>query len=182
MAKATKDLTGEHKAILKAIDALLRECEFLSGGGGLDKEFFTQAIDFIRNYADRFHHAKEEDILFKELDTPREQMHCDPRGQMLHEHGLGRKYVKGMEDGVAAGDKAAVVENARGYGELLRQHIHKEDNILYPMAEEALGTEKCAAMTERFRQVDEKFSESTKRYLSWVEGLAARRTADSRQD
>jgi len=64
--KPTQILSEEHKYILEVIAALNRECQSLESGKNLDKNFFEEAIDFIRNYADKFHHAKEEDILFKE--------------------------------------------------------------------------------------------------------------------
>ena len=64
--------------------------------------------------------------------------HCNPIEQMLHEHTLGRGFVKGLSEAVEKGDKAEAVKNARGYCELLQEHIFKEDNILYPMADEAL--------------------------------------------
>ncbi len=177
MTQSTKELSDEHKNIIKVIGALEKECGALKDGKKLDKEFFVKVVDFIRNYADKFHHAKEEDILFKELDHPDVMMHCDPRGQMLHEHDLGRKFVKGLEEGAAAGDKAKVIENGRGYAQLLQEHIYKEDNILYPMAEEALGEERSRAVGERFAQVNEKYSSANKKYLALVSELSARTAA-----
>ncbi|MEK6816956.1 MAG: hemerythrin domain-containing protein, partial [Nanoarchaeota archaeon] len=67
--KATEILSEEHRHILKVIDAIEEECKALEAGKSLDKKFFLDAIDFIRNYADKFHHAKEEDILFEELNN-----------------------------------------------------------------------------------------------------------------
>ncbi len=177
MTRSTKELSGEHKNILKVIDAMTKECDALEGGKELEKEFFVKAVDFIRNYADKFHHAKEEDILFKELDHPEVQMHCDPRGQMLHEHDMGRKFVKGMEEGAADGDKSKAVENARGYAQLLQEHIHKEDNILYPMAEQALGEERSRAVGERFAKVNEKYASANEKYLALVEEFSSRPVA-----
>ncbi len=174
MTRSTKELSNEHKNIIKVLDALDKECDALEGGKALDKEFFVKAVDFIRNYADKFHHAKEEDILFKELDHPDVVMHCDPRGQMLHEHDLGRKFVKGMETAITDGDKAGAVENGRGYAQLLRDHIYKEDNILYPMAEQALGEERNRAMSERFARVNEEYSAANEKYLALVEEFSAR--------
>ena len=67
MNTPTKILAEEHQNILKIIDALLKECDALKLGEEIDQDFFKKAIEFIRGYADRFHHAKEEDILFVEL-------------------------------------------------------------------------------------------------------------------
>lgn len=171
MAHATKQLSDEHQNILKVIDALVQECDALDGGEELDQEFFRQVVDFIRNYADKFHHAKEEDILFKGLDHPGVEMHCDPRPQMLHEHDLGRSFVKGIEYGGSQANKEQVVENARGYARLLQEHIYKEDNILFPMAENALGEERSGEIAGHFRAVNEEFAEANEKYSSFVKGL-----------
>lgn len=171
--KPTKILSDEHQNILKVIDALIKECDSLESGKGLDKDFFEKAINFIRNYADKFHHAKEEDILFKELCKDTVEMQCNPIPQMLHEHDLGRDFVKGMEQALKENNKAKVIENARGYAQLLQEHINKEDNILYPMADEALNQQIQKEVLEKFRQAEhEKFRKGDKEsYLSIVKEL-----------
>jgi len=68
MQKPTEILTSEHKNILKVIDTILAKCGELESGAEIDKDFFTKAIDFIKNYADRFHHAKEDNILYPMAD------------------------------------------------------------------------------------------------------------------
>jgi len=150
MKKPTEILSAEHKNILKAIEALLRQCDKLNAGADIDKDFFEKAIEFIKNYADKFHHAKEEDILFAELDKRREQMHCSPMDQMRHEHDLGRGFVKGLEEALNNGGKNKIMENTRGYAELLQDHIYKEDNILYPMADEVLDNAAQKEIAEKF--------------------------------
>ena len=174
MKRLTEELSQEHQNILKVIAALEKECSSLERGAALDKAFFADAIDFIRSYADKFHHAKEEDILFVRLEQPDVMMHCNPCQQMLYEHDVGRNYVKGLEAGLEADDVQAVIKNARGYGQLLREHIFKEDNILYPMAEQALGPEKGAPMLEQFEEVDTRFTEANERYLAFVQACETR--------
>ena len=79
---------------------------------------------------------------------------------MLTEHDMGRGYVKGMSEAVAkykAGDRkasSAIVENARNYIALLTQHIDKEDNILYPMADMHLSEERQNELLEEFEVVE----------------------------
>ena len=158
--KPTTILSDEHKNILFVINRVLKECGNIDSGGELDKVFFQKSVDFIRNYADKFHHAKEEDILFKELNKGGVLEYCNPIGQMLHEHDLGRGFVKGLSEAVLKGDKAETAKNARGYCELLQEHIFKEDNILYPMADEALKEDAQKSIAEKFAQVAElKFEE-----------------------
>src|SRR3989338_2546354 len=100
METALKILSDEHQNILKIIDTLLKECDSLESGNEIDTTFFKKVIDFVRGYADKFHHAKEEDILFVEMCKDEIQMHCNPTQQMLHEHDLGRNFIKELEKGV----------------------------------------------------------------------------------
>ncbi|MFB6341126.1 hemerythrin domain-containing protein [Saccharicrinis sp. FJH62] len=141
MQNVTDILSDEHRNIMGVIELILNECEEIEKGKALDAAFFEQAIDFIKNYADKFHHAKEEDILFKAMLENEDCMHCNPVPVMLHEHEEGRDFVRGMEDGLSGSDKEKVIENARGYSFLLMDHIYKEDHILYPMAEQAIPEE-----------------------------------------
>jgi hemerythrin-like domain-containing protein len=173
MEKPTKILSEEHQNILKIIGSLNKECGELESKREINKVFFEKVIDFIRNYADKFHHAKEEGILFVELKKDSVELHCDPIEQMLYEHDLGRNFVKRMEEGINENNKEKIIENARGYCRLLQDHISKEDNILYPMADEVLTNEVHKEMMEKFQKAEtEKFSQGTKeKYLSLTEEL-----------
>ena len=180
--KPTKMLMEEHQNILKVIGALVKECDAIEAGAEVDKDFFEKSIDFIRNYADKFHHAKEEDILFVELCKDTIEMRCDPTQQMLHEHDMGRNFVKAMEEGVQENDKEKVLQNARGYAHLLQDHIYKEDNILYPMADEALSQQMQESMLEKFKEAErEKFGDGVKeKYLSLAKELEKRAKEDEK--
>jgi hemerythrin-like domain-containing protein len=171
--KTSEILSEEHKNILEVINALEQESGLLRSGKEIDKEFFLKIIDFIRNYADKFHHAKEEDILFREFckAVERGEMHCNPVEQMLHEHDLGRNFVKEMEQGVKENNQKKVIENAEGYSQLLKEHIFKEDSILYPMADEALSSKIEAKMVEEFKIVEEKKKRDKEKYLTFVKEL-----------
>jgi len=165
--KATEILSKEHEYILNVVSAIENECHNLETEKNLDKGFFAKAIDFIKNYADKFHHAKEEEILFKELKKENVQgrMHCSPMDQMLHEHHLGREFVKNLEEGLKKNNMEKIIENARGYCQLLREHIFKEDNILYGMADEALTDKEQDFLLKQFKVSDEKNKAGKKRCL-----------------
>tara|TARA_Y100000310_G_scaffold127274_1_gene126355 strand:+ start:27315 stop:27857 length:543 start_codon:yes stop_codon:yes gene_type:complete len=167
MEKTTKILVDEHKNILKVVDVIEHECDLVESGKKLDKDFFIKAIYFIRNYADKFHHAKEEDILFKELlkDSVQERLHCNPIEQMLHEHEKGRNFVKLTETGVKKGNSKKVIEDARNYINLIRDHIYKEDNILYPMSDEALDKKTQKDILDRFSKADKLKDKDKKKCL-----------------
>jgi hemerythrin-like domain-containing protein len=154
--KSTKILSDEHQNILKVVDLLEKECDSLKQKE-IDKDFFEKVIDFIRNYADKFHHAKEENILFKEFCKSAEngELHCNPVDQMLIEHDIGREFVKGMEISLSKNNKEELGRNARGYIGLIREHIFKEDNILYPMADESLNKSVQDSMEKEFKKIEE---------------------------
>lgn len=140
----TKNLIEEHTLILRMLTVLGENAALTAEGKFDNYGFYLEAVRFIRNYADTFHHAKEEDILFEALvknGMPREN---SPVAAMLLEHDHGRAYVKAMEAAAQralageAGQNLIIAENAMGYIDLLRDHIDKEDTILYPLAERVI--------------------------------------------
>ncbi len=165
-------LSEEHENILKVVKVLEAECDLIEKGKKVYKGFFEKVIDFIGNYADRFHHAKEEDILFKEfvrkVESDEGCVHCNPVEQMLVEHEEGREFVKGMKQALDNDDKEKLVENARGYAGLIQEHIFKEDNILYPMADEVLSDSVKKEMLEKFEKIGNERADEKKKYLDFV--------------
>ncbi len=148
----TQVLKDEHRVIEKVLDATERALRHDS----IDRSFFEKALDFFRNFADGCHHAKEEDELFpvlEKLGIPRDG---GPIGCMLKEHEEGRSCVRVIADNLeaAAGGNRTAVEAVRqaaeNYIELLRQHIQKEDNVLFVMAEQALGPEEQKLLLAAF--------------------------------
>ena len=137
----TQTLVDEHKLIIRMLAVLERNALRTARGAYGNYRFYLDAVDFIRHYADRFHHAKEEDILFEALVTNGMPRANSPVAAMLMEHDRGRAFVGAMEratnEALAGkpGRDAVIAENALGYLELLREHIGKEDGILYPLAE-----------------------------------------------
>lgn len=143
---AIEILMSEHRTIERVIDALVAFSEEIQRGSD-DKAELGRFVTFIREFADGCHHGKEEDILFRsmvEAGFPRE---AGPIGVMLMEHDMGRAHVKELArlaepaQPWSASDREKIAEEAIGYGNLLRAHIHKEDAILYPMAEQRLSPE-----------------------------------------
>ncbi|MBI2662725.1 hemerythrin domain-containing protein [Candidatus Woesearchaeota archaeon] len=174
-SETSKILSSEHENILKVVGALELEAGHLKNKI-IDTEFFEKVIDFIRNYADKFHHAKEEDILFKEFNKCAEEgcVHCNPVEQMLVEHDEGRRYVKMMESGLNEKNKDTLIEGAIGYSNLIREHIFKEDNILYPMADEALSKNVEKAMLEKFKEINNTKKKEVERFEKFVKEVIER--------
>jgi hemerythrin-like domain-containing protein len=180
----TQRLKDEHQLILRMLDLLEKNARLTEQGSFQNYRFYLDGVDFIRNYADRFHHAKEEDILFEALIENGMPRANSPVAAMLMEHDLGRAFVRGMEEAATralegeAGQDEAIVTNARGYLELLREHISKEDDILYPLAERVIPEEKRDAIVAGYRTAEEKASEGLEaHYRAIVEGYEAKQAA-----
>ena len=175
ISEISEILSKEHENILKVVGALEFEIGQLNHKT-IDTEFFKDVIKFIRNYADKFHHAKEEDILFKEFNKCAEEgcVHCNPVGQMLFEHDAGREKVKLMESGLNEKDKNKLIEGVSGYINLIREHIFKEDKILYPMADEALSDSVKKKMLAEFKEIEQRDREKINKYLDFVKSVEGR--------
>lgn len=160
--KPTQELSTEHQAILLMIRILEKMSDRLEGGEKVDVSHLEKAVDFIKVFADKCHHGKEEDLLFPAMEKVGIPRTGGPLGVMLHEHVEGRNYVKAMAEalaGIKKGDRLAgaqFAQNARSYGALLSQHIFKEDNILYPMADGRLSATQQDELSACFADVEEK--------------------------
>lgn len=171
----TAVMVKEHQLILRMI-ALLEQNVVLMGQGRFRNwQFFLDAVDFIRHYADRFHHAKEEDVLFVELISNGMPEKQSPIEAMHIEHDQGRAFVRTM---AAAAEKAlagesdqipVIAENAAAYIALLREHIDKEDNVLYPLAERILPEEVRARMVEAYEKAQAQTPGLEEKYQRLVE-------------
>lgn len=140
----TRVMSDEHTLILRMIALVERNAALAEQGRFHEWRFFLDAVDFIRNYADRFHHAKEEGVLFVALVDNGMPAKQSPIEAMHLEHEQGRAHVRALEEAAQKalagqpGQVPALVAHARGYAQLLRGHIDKEDRILYPLAERVL--------------------------------------------
>lgn len=156
----TAMMVEEHKLILRMIALVEKNVALVETGQFSDWDFFLEgALPFIRLYADHFHHAKEEDVLFKALVANGMPAQNSPVAAMLMEHDHGRAFVRGIEDAaqrLLAGENAVdeLAENARGYCALLRDHIEKENSILYTLAERILPETVRAAMITAYADAE----------------------------
>ncbi|MBI4302223.1 MAG: hemerythrin domain-containing protein [Chloroflexi bacterium] len=157
----TEVLMEEHEAIKTVLSILDRISQKLSAGEEIDIGHLEQILDFIKTFADRCHHGKEEDILFPAMEQAGIPRQGGPIGIMLMEHDEGRGYVRGLDEGIKEyrekqpGAKAKIVHNATNYAELLRQHIDKENNILYPMGDAHLSAQRQQELLKEFDKIEE---------------------------
>ncbi len=171
-------LMEEHDNILAMIGLMEEKSVALMNNKEEEVDSFFGFIDFARNYADKHHHGKEEQILFKymteNLGLTAEKL---VNHGMLVEHNLGRLYVGNLEESVKAykADKSdlnrlAILTNAMGYGELLKRHIAKENEVVYTFAKRELAPEvmeKVEIETEIFETENAQVRE---KYLEWLKG------------
>jgi len=146
--KPIQELVDEHKNILRLLDL----GQYIAGKKSLDDrliEVSKKLIFFVRNYADKYHHAKEEKILFTKVDA-----NTDVIKVMLSEHETGRNFMRLAMEGIESNNQEQTKEALLGYVELLRQHIRKEDKILYPWFEKILSEEQKADIQREFMAVD----------------------------
>jgi hemerythrin-like domain-containing protein len=155
----TQVLMAEHELILEALDALETKVAAVRAGAAPDRAYFEKVVAFLREFADKCHHGKEENLLFKRMTERGFPVQSGPIAVMLSEHEAGRAYIRGIADGAAkvGTDPAAtnqIAENARGYIDLLRAHIGKENNVLFPMADRALTPEDQAHLAQEFERFE----------------------------
>lgn len=158
--KPTDVLKSEHRVIERVLASLEAAAIRLGNGERIRPGFFVDASEFISGFADGCHHHKEEEILFPALVEGGLPHPGGPVEVMLVEHDQGRFFNRSMREAaerLAAGqaDAAAdVTRNALGFVGLLRDHIGKEDNILFQMADNFLGPPVQEAMSGQFDQVE----------------------------
>ena len=158
--KATEILKQEHVLILEVLDVLERGAQRLGSGEDMPKDFFIDAAEFIRGFADDTHHKKEEGVLFKVLARHGFSPDAGPVAVMLSEHDEARHFTRALTEAAQKlhrGDQGAreeVIMYALSYVRHLRQHIMKENNILFPMADRVVPAEDAARIEADFERVE----------------------------
>jgi hemerythrin-like domain-containing protein len=178
----TEVLKAEHRVIERVLGCLERIAEDCAEERRLDALPALQALDFLQTFADGCHHHKEEDILFPALEAKGFPARMGPLGQMRAEHAEGRRHVRAMAAAVedaALGDPDCVdafVTHARTYARLLRDHILKEDECLFPMAEVALSGDDRRELGAAFGRAEDGdlHAGTHERYLEIAEQLSER--------
>jgi hemerythrin-like domain-containing protein len=158
-----QQLVDEHKLIKRWVALIPRVVASLDLGRAEDQQRVRDGLDFIRSYADRFHHAKEEEILFGYFDRD-----LDILAVMHADHERARGHVRSAVAALAGADQGAVEENLLAYRELLEEHITKEDEVLYPWMDRNLTTSQVGQLYARFGDVDAGFGESAAHFERFV--------------
>ncbi|MDZ7270990.1 MAG: hemerythrin domain-containing protein [candidate division KSB1 bacterium] len=157
--RPTQTLMEEHRIILMVVEQAELEAERIVRTANVDHARVEQMVDFFRNFADRCHHRKEEEHLFKLLSAKPSAR--GPVVVMLQEHEMGRGFLRSAQEGLRAwgqGNSAAarqVAKALRDYAELLRFHIAKEEQVLFPLAERILTPSEEGELATTFERVEE---------------------------
>ncbi|MFB6216768.1 MAG: hemerythrin domain-containing protein [Candidatus Aenigmatarchaeota archaeon] len=154
--KLTEVQEEEHRAIEEALDILEKIGNKFEKDEEVDPEDIGDILDFLRTFADECHHGKEQDLLYTALEMKGISRKNSPIGLLTREHEICRNFIWNMEralEDYRGGDRTAkkdILQNAEAYIELLSQHIDKEDQLLYPMAEERIPEEDKEELRDAF--------------------------------
>ena len=158
--QATELLMEEHEVIVRVLNAMEKATRRLEAGEPVNPDFYIKSAEFIKGFADGCHHKKEEGVLFPALVVAGLPKESGPLAVMLAEHEEGRQLTRSMRqaaENLQGGDASAkdeIIKNASGYIRLLRLHIQKENNILFPMADKIVPVEKQPQIEEEFEHIE----------------------------
>lgn len=175
--QARAPLMIEHRLIERLLSVVERALKLVEQTGSIDPLFVDLAVDFITTYADRTHHGKEEDILFRKLES-KNLSHADRQAmnELVEEHRFGRKTTKALLDAnrqYRNGNTlafASVKAQLQTLVEFYPKHIEKEDKVFFPATRVYLTAEEDQAMLAEFMEFDRKMIHE--KYAAIVENLA----------
>jgi len=152
MKTASQDLIHEHKSILIALDVIEKMYERIQNDKELDYKDIEDIIEFLKVFADKCHHGKEEDLLFPALEEVGIKNQDGPIGVMLAQHRQGRELINQMEQSIENKiiNRQVFVNSASSYVNLLRNHIERENSMLFPMSDAKLPVLKQKELLDNF--------------------------------
>ena len=174
--QARGPLMIEHRLIERMITVIRRRLGETEKTQSMDPFFVDTSVDFIRIYADRTHHGKEEEILFRDLD--KKDLSDEDRRimkELIEDHVFGRETTKALveannryRDGEVAA-LADVISRLRTLIDFYPKHIEKEDRIFFPASRTYFSAEEEQAMLAEFWEFDRKMIHE--KYKAVVHGL-----------
>ena len=175
--QARAPLMIEHRLIERMLTVIKDVLSKIESTHEVDPVFVDMAVDFIRVYADRTHHGKEENILFRELKKkPMSDEDRRVMNELIEDHVFGRQTTKALVEHSTRyrhGDKTAltgIVEKLQTLIEFYPKHIEKEDKVFLPSSRAYFTDEEDQAMLGEFWEFDRKMIHD--KYKAVVEGLA----------
>ena len=161
-----KKLVDEHVLIKRWVALIPEVINNLDVDSDEGRQILLDGVDFIRSYADKYHHAKEEEVLFKYFDEDLDII------KVMHEdHERGRSHVRAILEALERRDKATIAEHLNAYRELLKEHIKKEDEILYPWMDRNLSDTQIGELFSEFNTTDAQIGFSPDKYEVFINHL-----------
>jgi len=155
VGKTTQDLRNEHDAILHVLKILDAAIAAADRTDSEKIEYFKEMVYFLKIFADKCHHGKEEDFLFVALIKAGIPNEDGPIGIMLRDHDWGRECIGMMDQALETQNMPKFIEAAGIYNDLLCGHINKENTVLFAMADQLLNDEEQDKIFEKFEQHEE---------------------------
>ena len=183
---AIEVLMNEHRVIERSLNTLIDYARAVANGADLPRADLAGLVSFLREYADAYHHGKEEDILFRAMADNGMPENSGPLAVMLSEHTEGRRLTAVLAE-LAVGEAPWEPEERRrllfaasGYARMLAEHIQKEDRVLYPMARHMLPDDVWRGIESEFSafKTAPQRAEHADRLEGMVQELAARYAAE----
>lgn len=149
-------LSNEHGLIRRYLEEVTVAAEKMESGARPPREFFDKAVEFARLFADRYHHFKEEYLMFVRMAQKRKGEIDAQLEALRHQHERGRGLIASIAERLGRYDQgdpiaaAELLENLAGYAALLKHHIHTEDHVFYPMARKELDAQEMAQLLDEF--------------------------------
>lgn len=156
----TETLRHEHEVVGLVLEGTEKEAQFIRETGQIHCDLVERILDFSRNFTDRCHHTKEEKHLFCKMGERGIPCEGGPIAMMLYEHEQGRQLVREIAARLAAGKGGNgeaigfIRDRLFEYVELLRAHISKENDILFPMADDVLESRDQRELAQAFEEVE----------------------------
>ena len=167
---STASLRRDHELIEKAIKAMEATVQLLNDGKQIPESILLPVIDFSKNFTDVCHHTKEEKSLFPALEQAGMPSNMGPIAMMLIDHQRSREIATNMEasakEYLSSGDSSKLINDMHQYVEHVTEHLWKENNRLFMMAE------------ARLQYVSEKVNNE----LNEIEGTQLKEIGKSRED
>jgi hemerythrin-like domain-containing protein len=177
--QARAPLMIEHRLIERMLSVIKDVVSKIESNHQVDPVFVDTAVDFIQVYADRTHHGKEEDILFRELKKkPMSDEDRRVMNELVEEHVFGRRATKAIVESNTRyrnGDETALADIAKKLQILIEfypKHIEKEDKVFFPSSRAYFTDEEDQAMLAEFMKFDQKMIHE--KYKSVVEKFERR--------
>lgn len=159
--KATENLKQEHESIKMMLKIIEQIVISHKNTKTLNKEHFEWVLEFLKGFVDKCHHGKEEEILFPALVEHGMSKNAGPVAVMLYEHQQGRNLVKTLSTAFEEFENEVnqsvdtIISGSESYVDILRNHIEKENDILFMMSDRILSDIEQSAIFNAFENLEE---------------------------